>query len=43
MDRTDAQLLEEIAGIHEIPIGAYNIRKNGGAMSRNSTANIEIV
>ena len=42
MDRIDSALLEEIAGIHEIPAGAYNIRKNGEGLSRRSTANIEI-
>ena len=42
MDRIDSDLLEEIAGIHEIPAGAYNIRKNGEGLSRRSTANIEI-
>ena len=43
MDRIDSQLLESIADFHEIPAGAYNIRKNGEGLSRNSTANIEIV
>lgn len=43
MERVDSALLEEIAGIHEIPVGAYNIRKNGEGMSRRSTANIEIL
>ncbi|MBQ7122619.1 MAG: SufD family Fe-S cluster assembly protein [Clostridia bacterium] len=43
MDRIDSQLLEFIADFHEIPAGAYNIRKNGEGFSRNSTANIEIV
>ena len=36
-------LLESIADLHEIPAGAYNIRKNGEGHSRRSTANIEIV
>lgn len=43
MDRIDSQLLESIADFHEIPTGAYNIRKNGEGHSRRSTANIEIV
>ncbi|MBQ4626388.1 MAG: SufD family Fe-S cluster assembly protein [Clostridia bacterium] len=43
MDKVDSQLLEAIADLHEIPAGAYNIRKNGGGLSRRSTANIEIV
>ncbi len=43
MNKIDSGLLEAIADLHEIPAGAYNIRKNGGGFSRNSTANIEIV
>ena len=43
MDRIDTQLLETIADLHEIPAGAYNIRKNGAGLSRRSTAHIEIV
>ena len=37
------QLLAEIADLHKVPEGAYNIRANGQAAGRNSTANIEIV
>ena len=36
------QLLVEIADLHKVPEGAYNIRANGEAAGRNSTANIEI-
>lgn len=43
MDKIDSNLLESIADLHEIPAGAYNIRKNGEGHSRRSTANIEIV
>lgn len=43
MDKIDSNLLESIADLHEIPAGAYNIRKNGEGFSRCSTANIEIV
>ena len=43
MDKRDMGLLESIADLHEIPAGAYNIRKNGEGHSRRSTANIEIV
>ena len=39
----DKKLLEEVAGLHEIPQGAYNIRKNGQGVQRNTTANIDIV
>ena len=39
----DKKLLEEVANLHEIPQGAYNIRKNGQGIQRNTTANIDIV
>jgi len=39
----DKKLLQEVANLHEIPQGAYNIRKNGEGFSRNTTANIDIV
>lgn len=38
----DQNLLEEIASIHGMPKGAYNIRKDGQLLERNSSANIEI-
>ncbi len=43
MDKIDKDLLAQIADLHKIPSGAYNIRKNGKALSRNSTSDIEIV
>ncbi len=43
MDKTDSELLETIAGLHDIPEGSFNIRKNGKLLARNSTADIEIV
>lgn len=43
MDRIEEALLEEIAELHGIPEGAYNIRLNGQLESRASTANIDIV
>ena len=39
----DKKILEEVADLHEIPQGAYNIRKNGQGAGRNTTANIDIV
>ena len=39
----DKRLLEAVADMHEIPQGAYNIRKNGEGVSRNTTANIDII
>jgi len=43
LNAIDKKLLMEVAGLHEIPHGAYNIRKNGAGVSRNTTANIDIV
>ncbi|HBN84658.1 MAG TPA: ABC transporter permease [Clostridiales bacterium] len=40
---TDKKLLAEVADLHDIPQGAYNIRKNGQGVQRNTTANINIV
>lgn len=36
------RILAEIADLHKVPTGAYNIRANGESAGRNSTANIEI-
>jgi len=43
MDAIQKSLLEQVAGLHEVPEGAYNIRANGQKAGRNSTANIDIV
>ena len=43
LDSVDKRLLEAVADLHDIPQGAYNIRKNGEGFSRNTTANIDIV
>ncbi len=43
MNTVEQNLLAEIADIHSVPEGAYNIRKNGGLEGRNTTANIDIV
>lgn len=43
MDQIQLTLLEEIAGLHEVPQGAYNIRVNGATDSRATTENINIV
>lgn len=42
MNSLDKDLLIKIADLHEVPQGAYNIRKNGEGVERHSTANIEI-
>ena len=43
MDAIERALLKEVAGLHKIPTGAYNIRKDGESAGRNTTANIDIV
>ena len=43
MDQIQKHLLEQVAGLHEIPAGAYNIRANGESIGRRTTANIDIV
>ena len=43
MDAIQKNLLEQVAELHEVPEGAYNIRANGQAAARNTTANIDIV
>lgn len=42
MDEIQKRILLEVADLHEVPEGAYNIRANGASAGRNSTANIEI-
>ena len=43
IDKIQMGLLEQVADLHEIPEGAYNIRANGALAGRNTTANIDIV
>ena len=43
MDQIQRTLLEQVADLHEVPAGAYNIRENGQLFGRNTTANIDIV
>ncbi|MEM5780505.1 MAG: SufD family Fe-S cluster assembly protein [Lawsonibacter sp.] len=43
MDAIQKSLLEQVAELHEVPEGAYNIRANGKSAARNTTANIDIV
>ena len=43
MDAIQKSLLEQVAGLHKVPEGAYNIRANGQKAGRNTTANIDIV
>lgn len=43
MDAIQQELLAQVAGLHEVPEGAYNIRANGEMAGRNTTANIDII
>lgn len=43
MDAIQKRILMEVAGLEEIPAGAYNIRTNGKSAARNVTAHIDIV
>ena len=43
MDQIQRTLLEEVADLHGVPAGAYNIRANGQMAGRNTTANIDII
>ena len=43
MDQIQKRILEEVADLHTVPEGAYNIRANGASAGRNTTANIDIV
>ena len=43
MDEIQKNLLEQVAGLHEMPAGAYNIRSNGQSVDRSTTAHIDIV
>ena len=43
LDAIQKDLLEKVADLHEVPQGAYNIRANGEAAARSTTANIDIV
>ena len=36
MDQIQKRILEEVADLHDVPIGAYNLRANGKSVGRNS-------
>ena len=38
----DKTLLESVADLHQVPTGAYSIRRNGVGIEKNSTANITV-
>lgn len=41
--KTQLDLLEKVADLHEVPAGAYNIRSNSEMAGRNTTEHIDIV
>ena len=43
IDQIQQRILEEVADLHVVPEGAYNIRANGESAARNTTANIDII
>lgn len=43
LDEIQMRLLREVADLHTVPEGAYNIRSNSHSAGRRSTANIEII
>lgn len=43
MDKIQQNLLEQVAGIHDVPEGAYSLRINGSLYGKNSSEHIEIV
>lgn len=43
MDKIQKTLLEQVAGLHEVPEGAYSLRINGQLHGKNSSEHIEIV
>ncbi len=42
-DQIYKNLLAEVAGLYEVPMGAFNIRADGEGVERQTTANIDIV
>ena len=43
LDEIQKRILREVADLHQVPEGAFNIRSDGRSVGRQSTANIEIV
>ena len=43
MDEIQKRLLQEVADLDSLPVGAFNIRSDGESAARNTTANIDIV
>ncbi len=43
IDQIQKTMLEQVADLHAVPAGAYNIRANGQMAARSTTANIDII
>ena len=43
MDSIQKTLLEQVAGLHDVPQGAYSLRVNGSLYGKNDSENISIV
>ncbi len=43
LDAIGERILSEVADLHTVPEGAYNIRVNGASAGRRSSANVEII
>ncbi|MBR6334797.1 MAG: ABC transporter permease, partial [Clostridia bacterium] len=43
LDEIQKRILLEVADLHKIPEGAYNIRSDGKSVARASSANIDII
>ncbi|MBR5047455.1 MAG: SufD family Fe-S cluster assembly protein [Eubacterium sp.] len=43
LDEIQKRLLSEVADLHKVPEGAYNIRSNSKSIGRASSANIDII
>ena len=43
LNELQLQMLKEVADLHNVPEGAYNIRSDSASVGRRSTSNIEIV
>lgn len=42
LDAIQKRIIEEVAGLHAVPTGAYNFRANGKLAGRSTTAHIDI-
>ena len=43
LDEIQKRIIEEVADLHDVPLGAYNFRANSQLAGRNTTANIDII